>query len=237
MPTLDDTRALALRLMDELGVRLLGTSLQERGWRFGFDRARRRLGACHPASRRITLSAHLAASLASSEVEGTVRHEVAHAIDWERRGRTNHDATWKALAVACGATPERTFRGDLPDNATEAAYRAVCPSCHRISGLHRQPVYPQRCRACHDTGRPAHLAVTHVASGQTIWPGGAAPGAFGGWVGVQASCPGCGATIRRARVPARPTACATCCRLYAGGAYDDRFRLRFARPARRVSER
>ena len=109
----DPVRGLALRLMEDLGRDLLGEPLQARGWSFGYDRARRRLGACHPASRRITLSAARADELAEAEVEDTIRHEIAHAIDWERRGTTNHDATWKAVARACGASPSRTFKGDL----------------------------------------------------------------------------------------------------------------------------
>ena len=116
------------------------------------------------------------------EVEDTLRHEIAHAIDHERRGRTNHDRVWKTLAVACGARPERTFKGDLPDDSIEAAYRAVCPSCGATSGMHRQPIHARRCRACHAARRPAYLAVTHAASGRVIWPGGATPGVFGGWV-------------------------------------------------------
>ncbi|MEL7302035.1 MAG: SprT-like domain-containing protein, partial [Pseudomonadota bacterium] len=225
----DDALALARRLMDALGRDLLGEPLQARGWTVGLDRARRRLGACHLSARRITLSAHLLPSLPPDEVEDTIRHEIAHAIDGERRGRTNHDGAWKAVARACGARPERTFRGDLPDDSAEAPYSAVCPTCGATSGLHRQPVHPRRCRACHAAKQPAYLTVRHSASGKTIWPGGATPGVFGGWVGVTATCPGCGETVRRARRPRRATACGACCQRHAGGCYDSRFRLRFER--------
>ena len=230
MPTPHDTRALALRLMDELGRALLGEPLAARGWTFGFDRARRRLGACRPGPRRITLSAPLLAHLSAAEVEDTLRHEIAHAVDVERRGRTGHDRAWKAVARACGARPERTYGGDLPDDADAAPYRAVCPSCGAASGLHRQPVRARRCRACHAAGRPACLRVTHADTGHVVWPGGATPGAFAGWAGVEATCPACGETVRRARRPTRDLACAACCRRHAGGRFDARFRLRFRRP-------
>lgn len=228
MPSLDDTRVLALRLMDALGRDLLGEPLQARGWSFGFDRAKRRLGVCRTGPRRITLSTHLTPHLSAEEVEDTVRHEacpersrrIAHAVDWERRGRTNHDRTWKAVARACGATPERTYTGDLPDDSDDAPYRAVCPSCGATSELHRQPVRPHRCRSCHRDGHPAYLTVTHSDSGRTIWPGGATPGAFGGWAGVEATCPGCGRTVRRARRPKRPVACSACCARHAAGRFD-----------------
>ena len=226
----DPTRALALRLMDALGRELLGEPLQARGWSFGYDRARRRLGACHPGARRITLSGALAPVLPPEAVEDTIRHEIAHAIDVERRGWTGHDATWKALARACGAAPQRVFTGDIPGDAEAAPYRALCPSCGTASGAHRQPVRALRCRACARAGRPAFLRVTHAATGRTIWPGGAEPGAFGGWAGWEATCHTCGETVRRARRPPRPLACAACCARHAGGRYSARYRLRFGRP-------
>lgn len=39
------------------------------------------------------------------------------------------------------------------------------------------------------------------------------------------SCPGCGAVIRRVRRLRRMVACYPCCRKYAGGRFDGRFRL------------
>ena len=169
MPTPTETRALALRLFDELGRELLGESLRQRGWTFGFDRARTRLGVCRPSAKRITLSAHLSRSLPAAEVEDTVRHEIAHALDHElhpnRRGRRAHDRTWKALARRCGATPERCFDGDLPDDPA-APYTAVCPSCGASHDLYRQPVRAHLCPTCSRPSRPAYLRVTHRPTGR-----------------------------------------------------------------------
>jgi predicted SprT family Zn-dependent metalloprotease len=212
--------------MDELGREVLGEPLQDRGWTFGFDRAKTRLGVCRPRTKRITLSSHLSRTLPTAEVEDTVRHEIAHALDVERRGRTNHDRTWKALARRCGATPERCYAGDLPDDPA-APYACTCPGCGATLDRYRQPATPLRCQACAHAGRPAYFRVTHRASGAVVWPGGATPGDYGGTAGVEATCPRCGAVYRRARRPKRKTACAPCCRRHAGGRYDDRFRLRY----------
>lgn len=229
MPDLDPTRALAERLMDALGRDLLGSPLAARGWSFGFDRARRRLGACHPTGRRITLSAHLTRSLSGAEVEETLRHEIAHAIDVERRGETSHDDAWKALAVACGARPERCHTGTLPADPS-APYLAACPSCEARHDLYRQPVHPRRCSACARAGRPAYVRVVHRRTGRVIWPGGETAGAYGGTAGVTATCPGCGEVHRRARRPSRRTACATCCGRHAEGQFDARFQLEYRPP-------
>ena len=227
MPTHTETRALALQLFDELGRELLGEPLQARGWTFGFDRARRRLGVCRIKDKRITLSSHLTRTLPLADVEDTIRHEIAHAIDAERRGRSNHDRTWKALARVCGATPGRCYSGDVPDDPT-APYAGTCSACAGSRDLYRQPVRAHLCPTCSRPGRPAYLRVTHRPTGRVVWQGGPERGPYGGTAGVTATCPGCGATTRRARRPTRKTACAPCCRRHAGGRYDDRFRLHFA---------
>ena len=230
MPTPDETRTLALGLMARLGQAILGAALQDRGWTFGFDRARRRLGACHPAKKQITLAFALAQTLPASDVEDTIRHEIAHAIDVERRGRTAHDRTWKALAVACGASPERCFAGDLPADP-DAAYQATCLSCDARHALHRQPVHPKRCTPCARAGRPSFLRVVQRGTEQVIWPGGEEAGLYGGSVGWMATCTRCGSVHRRARRPSRPIACGACCHRHAQGRFDPRFRLAFDRPA------
>lgn len=230
MATQDHTRTLALRLFDELGRELIGESLRERGWTFGFDRARTRLGVCRPATQQITLSAHLTRTLPDADVEDTVRHEIAHALDHElhpnRRGRRAHDRTWKALARRCGATPERCFDGDIPDDPS-APYVATCLSCSTTRDLYREPVRAHLCPTCSRPRRPSYLRVTHRPTGRVVWQGGEDRGEYGGTAGVQATCSRCDTTVRRARRPTRKTACATCCTRHAGGRYDDRFRLRF----------
>ncbi len=233
MPDLDDTRDLALRLMDDLGLEVAGASLQKRGWTFGFDRARKRLGACHPRTKRITLSAHLTAALPAEDIEDTIRHEIAHALDFElhptpcqRRGRTAHDATWKALAVRCGATPTRCFPRALPADL-DAPYSASCLSCGETHPVYRQPIRASLCRACSTPSRPAHLRVVQQRTGRVIWAGGSERGEYGGTAGATGTCPRCRETVRRARRPKRAVACSACCARFAGGRYDERFRLRF----------
>ena len=130
----DAVRRLAERLMADLGTAHLGRPLQTLGWTFGFDRARRRLGACHIRTRRITLSHALSTALPPADVEDTIRHEIAHALDVATRGRTGHDAVWKAWAVRCGAAPARCYSGPLPTDA-EAPYVCLCPACGRARGV------------------------------------------------------------------------------------------------------
>jgi predicted SprT family Zn-dependent metalloprotease len=214
--------------MADLGTAHLGRPLQALGWTFGFDRARRRLGACHSRTRRITLSHALSTALSPADVEDTIRHEIAHALDVATRGRTCHDAVWKAWAVRCGAAPARCYSGALPTDA-EAPYACLCPACGQADGRHREPIHALRCVACRTAGRTVYLRVMHRRTGRVVWEGGAIAGAYCGARGYTARCPGCGREARAARAPRRAQACGDCCRRHAGGRYDERFRLHFVK--------
>ncbi len=140
------------RLMDELGREHLGESLQARGWHFAFDRAHRRVGCCTWKVRgrlvkRLSLSRHFAQRLPWEVLEDTIRHEIAHALDYETRGRSGHDAAWKAWALRCGAVPERLHTG-IPADKEHAPYLGVCPSCGSEYPFFRRLKHPRACGAC-----------------------------------------------------------------------------------------
>lgn len=46
------------------------------------------------------------------QLEDTIRHEFAHALDWEAFNGWGHGATWKKACVMVGANPERLFTGE-----------------------------------------------------------------------------------------------------------------------------
>jgi hypothetical protein len=95
---LHDAEQLAIRLMKEFG--LAST------WRFEFDNAKRRFGCCHRSQNLISLSRILVEKNTQSEVEDTIRHEIAHALCPPREGQRDNggsiptsplqvfDATW-----------------------------------------------------------------------------------------------------------------------------------------------
>ena len=64
--------------MDELGQENLGASLQELGWAFRFDRAKRRLGACKGGKAKvISLSRYYVQEKGWEVMEDVARHEIA----------------------------------------------------------------------------------------------------------------------------------------------------------------
>ena len=222
MHSLPDIETRTRALLDALGREHLGRPLE---WSFRFDRARRRLGLCswkrgERLVRRISLSGPLAEALGWSVMEDVARHEIAHALDYETRGRSGHDAAWKAWARRCGADPTATYDGPLPDDGTSPVV-GTCLSCGASRPFHRTPTRAYVCASC---APRAYLRITERASGRVIREGGASPGpsTAARW---RATCPSCGALTGRQRRPTRRLACADCCRRHAGGRFDARYEL------------
>lgn len=139
-------RDLAFTLMDTLGRAIIGRSLRHSGWTIRFDNGKRRIGACWPATKMISLSRHHTNYGGLSRMDDAIRHEIAHAIDIERRGRTDHGPEWRRLAIACGATPESRF--DLLPHKINARYRLRCPGCERTDYLFNRPRARHACPFC-----------------------------------------------------------------------------------------
>lgn len=247
---LKEARKHALHLMEVLGRQELGAPLQDRGWTFHFDRAKRRLGVCRGARREISLSAHLVArnGLAHRDEQGVqvvddvIRHEIAHAIDFERRGRSDHGRTWQAICRRVGAEPSRTYEGGSLD-VVPGKYVARCPACGAEQPYYRRPKNPKACARCcdaHNGGRYAEayrMVLTERSTGRRVRYGaerdgprrrvgsaGAATPAEAGYK-YTATCPACGWQTGYRRRIKRRRACPRCCDRHAGGRFDERFEL------------
>jgi hypothetical protein len=107
---LNAARDLAIHLMTKHG-------LIEKGWTFGFDNARKRLGVCVYAPKRISISRFMAPAATWDEVQQTMLHEIAHAL-------VGHDAAhgpiWKAKAASIGYTGKRTAKNPAIEAAKAA---------------------------------------------------------------------------------------------------------------------
>ena len=117
------------------------------GWRFNFDRARRRFGCCWTTRKLITLSRPLTELNDEAEVRDTILHEIAHALV-----PGGHTPAWRRMCEKLGAVPRRCYAGDavkLPEIRRWVLYTAVC-RCPMEHVKKRRP-NPRRtyiCRKC-----------------------------------------------------------------------------------------
>ena len=89
-------KILADKLLDEHG-------LIEKGWRFSFDRAKRRAGSCKFSKKEITIAKAYAERQERMEIKNTILHEIAHALVGSQHG---HSQIWrkKAKEIGCDAS-------------------------------------------------------------------------------------------------------------------------------------
>ena len=132
---------LANTLLEEWG-------LKAKGWTFEWNTRKRAFGLCsyRPyGSKTIALSTYLLPTINDESAEDTIRHELAHALDYEERRTSDHGWRWRAWARKVGADPSRTKSHDnreaLEELATQSKYTLVCPNGHK------SPSYKKRKRS------------------------------------------------------------------------------------------
>ena len=105
-------------------------------WTFRFDNGQRRLGVCRPKQKQIGLSRSYVSLNTDELILDTIRHEIAHALDWERNKKAWHGWTWRAICREIGARPERY----KPDAVVAHKYNLVVkPSMEVVGRYHRLP--------------------------------------------------------------------------------------------------
>lgn len=118
--------------------------LLAKGWAFGFNKNKRRLGVCKQDDKRIELSEHYVLRNSREHVLDTVLHEIAHALVGTEHG---HDDIWKAMCSRIGATPQSC---SSTANMPEGYWQARCPGCFTTFTRHRRPrrLRGRYCVAC-----------------------------------------------------------------------------------------
>lgn len=128
----EEAERLAWELLEKWG-------LEEKGWRFEWDRAKRRFGKCSHRRKLITVSRELTELNGKEEGEDTIRHEVAHALCKVGAG---HGEEWKRKAREVGAKVERTYDAEKVVTPKKRVFRAECGGCGMVivRELYRKPL-------------------------------------------------------------------------------------------------
>lgn len=133
---LKEAQQMAFWLLDEYGLQ---------HWKFEFDNAKRRFGACHYRTRTITMSRHLVALNDRDRVLNTLTHEVAHALT----PGESHGPKWQAKHIELGGDGKRCYSEDT--ERPEAPWTLVCAACDKRYPRYRKSRYSYMCRKCKAT--------------------------------------------------------------------------------------
>lgn len=140
------TSSYSERMADLQRVRVWADALialhLDASWSFAFDSAKRRAGACHYQSRRITVSRYLAARFDDDEIHQVLLHEVAHALAGHAAA---HGADWKRIARELGYVGGTTHTGETAEEL--APWIGQCPVGH-LAYRHRRPQRAMSCAKC-----------------------------------------------------------------------------------------
>ena len=121
-------------------------NLKELGWTWGYSKKKRSLGTAqwnkYTGQGRVTISKTLLVinlEKNPKKFEDTIRHEIAHAIDYLTRGDSGHDYPWQKIAIHIGAQPTT---GTKKIESAPAKWSGVCDNGHS----HRRHKMTQRGR-------------------------------------------------------------------------------------------
>lgn len=129
-----EVRSLATELMAAHGLA---------DWEFGFDGAKRRLGACWLQRRRITLSRHFVRLNGPEIVRDVILHEIAHALT----PGDGHGRLFKRKARELGCSGASCVPGSQVV-APPPRFILECPHCGRTFPRYRRPTTKLACGMC-----------------------------------------------------------------------------------------
>jgi predicted SprT family Zn-dependent metalloprotease len=125
-------------------------NLMDLGWKFEYNTRKRAAGLCSKNEKTIYISRWLLEqNLGKSiEFEDTLRHEIAHAIDFEIRGTSDHGRVWKLIARQVLCTAERCVRSEQIAVTETTKYTLICDSCGTQSPRHKATKRKGACVKC-----------------------------------------------------------------------------------------
>lgn len=156
----------SLKELGELAVKLLNVTwnitpyyryqenqninLASLGWRFEFNNTKRALGLCSSREKKIFLSEWLCRqNLQNSlQLEDTIRHEIAHAIDYVQRGTSDHSRRWVSVALQVLCNGERCYTSEQIQVTVKTKYTLKCPKCEVERPSHKAKKRLSACGAC-----------------------------------------------------------------------------------------
>lgn len=123
-------------------------NLKERDWTFAFNNRKKSLGLCNAHTKVIYLSKDFVISNPDNFHlwNDTLRHEIAHAIDFEIRQYSDHSEIWKNIGRQVGCETEHINDDALIKPLSK--YSLKCENCGLEKDAHRKKVNKVACASC-----------------------------------------------------------------------------------------
>ena len=116
---------------------------------FRFNNSKIAFGYCSYGDRyEIILSKPLTLINSVEEVTDTILHEIAHALDVEQRGFSNHDKNWVRIAKSIGCNGKQYYYEEV--NTPPHKYTLKCKKCDIEYKRYRRPGSDLACSYCCD---------------------------------------------------------------------------------------
>lgn len=123
--------------------------LAQKGWKFQFDRAKKRFGMCNYSSKTISLSKYLTAINTEEKVTETLLHEIAHALAGHTAG---HGQKWKETMIYLGQQPNRCYGNEVISPKLKYTGRCknfkICKTEIQRNTLPKKSIFAQKYIAC-----------------------------------------------------------------------------------------
>ena len=126
------------------------------GWELKFTNAKQKIGECiyDPQFQKCKVIHGGIINISKAYMEinpyqimvKDLYHEVAHAIEFNMTGDSNHGNGWKRLVMLLGGDPERHSNKDYKH--PKAKYKTICPKCKTVVKYYRKPNYRLICLIC-----------------------------------------------------------------------------------------
>ena len=155
MTLLDEVNQMALKLMNidfyyDGGI----YNLRKLGWDFKFNTNKRSLGKCRRSTSKNIKCIFLSKWILEngnepiSTWQNTMLHEIAHAIDVERRRTSDHSHHWRSIALSLGCNANRTTEVNYDMDKVVTKYTMVCDTCGHKTPSHKKRNKKVSCGKC-----------------------------------------------------------------------------------------
>ena len=130
--TSEDSKFLSVETQMKLSLEFYNLT----GWGVDFNNRNRAAGLCSYREKKIYLSKHFVELNSFTEIEKTIKHEIAHAISFTYFKERGHGSTWSSVSISIGDDGERCYKSSEV-NMPKGKVKYNCINCNKEYSFHR----------------------------------------------------------------------------------------------------